>query len=83
MMNEPRDAKTIQIESLEIESTADGSSTLIDRATGITYRSVYGAASESSHVFVEGTRVFTREGPWNILEFGLGGGTNLLTTLAH
>ncbi len=82
-MNEKRDAKTIQVESLEVEPTADGSATLIDRATGITYRSVYGAASESAHVFVEGTRVFSREGPWSILEFGLGGGTNLLTTLAH
>ena len=82
-MNEKRDARTIQVESLEVEPTADGSATLIDRATGITYRSVYGAASESAHVFVEGTRVFSRKGPWSILEFGLGGGTNLLTTLAH
>ena len=40
------DAKTIQVESLELETTADGSATLIHRATGITYRSVYGAASE-------------------------------------
>ncbi len=82
-MNEERNAKAIQVESLEVEPTADGSATLIDRATGITYRSVYGAASESAHVFVEGTRVFSRKGPWHILEFGLGGGTNLLTTLAH
>ena len=63
------------------ETTADGSATLIHRATGITYRSVYGAASESAHVFVEGTRVFDREGPWHILEFGLGGATNFMTTL--
>ena len=82
-MTPERDAKTIEVESLEVETTADGSSTLIDRATGITYRSVYGAASESAHVFVQGTRIFSRPGPWHILEFGLGGGTNFLTTLHH
>jgi len=73
----------IQIEALEIQPTKDGSSTLIDRGTGITYRSVYGAATESSYVFVEGTRVFSRSGPWRILEFGLGGGTSFLSTIKH
>lgn len=82
-MNEEKTANTIQVESLEVEATADGSNTLIDRATGITYRSVYGAAAESAHVFVKGTRIFSRKGPWKILEFGLGAGTNILTTLAH
>ncbi|MBT6176296.1 MAG: tRNA (5-methylaminomethyl-2-thiouridine)(34)-methyltransferase MnmD [Deltaproteobacteria bacterium] len=75
------DASEIQIDALEIESTLDGSSTLIDRATGITYRSLFGAYTESTYVFVEGSRVFSKKGPWNILEFGLGGGSNLMSTL--
>ena len=82
MSEEPK-AHTIQTDLLEVETTDDGSTTLVDRATGITYRSIYGAASEAAHVFVEGTRIFSRVGPWSILEFGLGGGTNLLTTLSH
>ena len=75
------DASQIQIEALEIEATQDGSSTLIDRSTGITYRSLFGAYTESTYVFVEGTRVFSKQGPWHILEFGLGAGSNLLSTL--
>ncbi len=77
----PADARTICVENLEIIATPDGSQTLRDPASGITYRSTYGARTEARHVFVEGTRLFTQPGPHRVLELGLGGGTNFLETL--
>jgi tRNA U34 5-methylaminomethyl-2-thiouridine-forming methyltransferase MnmC len=75
------DAGQIRIGALAIEATQDGSSTLIDTPTGSTYRALLEAYTESSYVFVEGTRVFSQKGPWHILEFGLGGGSKLRSTL--
>ncbi|MEC9465129.1 MAG: tRNA (5-methylaminomethyl-2-thiouridine)(34)-methyltransferase MnmD [Myxococcota bacterium] len=77
------DARTIEVSQLEIMATRDGSQTLRDPASGITYRSAYGARTEARHVFVEGTRVLAETGPKQILEIGLGGGTNFLETLAQ
>ena len=77
------DARTIEVEQLEIMTTRDGSQTLRDPASGITYRSAYGARTEARHVFVDGTRVLEEAGPRHILEIGLGGGTNLIETLTQ
>lgn len=74
-------ASQIQIGAFEIEATQDGSSTLMDTTTGITYRALFGAYTESTDVFAEDTPVFSKKGPWHILEFGLGGCGNLRSTL--
>ena len=63
---------------LRICQTNDRSCTLENAHTGVAYRSTYGADTESLHVFVDGTGVLQQPAPLNILELGLGGGTNLL-----
>lgn len=66
--------------ALEPVRTADGSWTLRAAGHGQTYRSVFGASSESLAVFVEGAGVAARlaEGrPTTVLEVGLGPATNL------
>lgn len=63
--------------------TQDGSATIMDTRTRQTYHSVYGAITESKHVFIgEGFNVFaTQHERLNILEIGLGTGLNALLTL--
>lgn len=78
-----QDTQSIDVRALEIERTADGSATLIHRESGLTYRSTFGAHTESTYVFVEGTRVFESPGPRRVLEFGLGAGTSFLATLSR
>lgn len=63
------------------EKTPDGSLTYRDPLTGAHYRSIKGAASESRHVFLEGTRFHEVEsGIWRVLELGFGTGMNFATT---
>lgn len=66
--------------ALERVRTADGSWTLRAAGHGQTFRSAYGASSESLTVFVEGAGVADRlrDGqPTTVLEVGLGTATNL------
>lgn len=72
--------------------TEDGSATFYDRKLDVTYRSRFGAISESQYVFIEGTRlpeilashaaVNRSPGePVRILELGFGAATNFHTAL--
>lgn len=63
--------------------TRDGSVTYRHRELGVTYRSLGGARAESDHVFVQGTGLPARPGPWRVLELGFGSGLNFARTLAH
>ncbi len=67
--------------------TGDGSTTLYDKALDVTYRSRFGAISESQYVFIEGTRLpeiienygtqqRSADDPIKILELGFGAATN-------
>lgn len=64
--------------------TADGSFTLLDPLSGAHYHSIYGARSESEHVFIGGGEVAHRlaqKSSLAVLEIGLGTGLNALLTL--
>jgi tRNA U34 5-methylaminomethyl-2-thiouridine-forming methyltransferase MnmC len=61
---------------MERVRTEDGSSTLYDPALGVHYRSIHGARTEASTVFIDGTRLTRREGPWHVLELGFGAATS-------
>lgn len=57
--------------------TADGSDTLYSKALQVSYHSIYGAVSESRHVFIEhGLSTQLSHDPIHILEFGIGTGLN-------
>ena len=62
---------------LERIRTDDGSETVKRTDLDATYRSTGGAISESRHVFIEGSGLMQRAGPWRVLELGFGLGTNL------
>jgi tRNA U34 5-methylaminomethyl-2-thiouridine-forming methyltransferase MnmC len=67
--------------------TGDGSKTIIDAKTGITYHSRNGAVQESRHVFLEsGLKYFLnrtgRDGA-SILEIGFGTGLNFLLSAEY
>lgn len=61
--------------------TADESETLRDTVLDVTYRSIYGARTESEHVFVRPAMAVPAT-ERRIFEFGLGTGCNLEQTLA-
>lgn len=72
--------------SIEIITTADGSSSLLNVSLNETYHSVHGAIRESLHVFVQsGLMPLVRgdRAEISILEIGLGTGLNALLTLQH
>lgn len=62
------------------ERTADGSSTLIAEALGVSYHSLHGAVQESRHVFIEAglQEVVKVKSSIRLLEVGLGTGLNAL-----
>lgn len=68
-------------DELERLDTADGSVTYRLAGTDVTYRSVHGARSEARHVFVEGSGLRRRPGPWRVLELGFGLGTSFAVTV--
>ena len=68
--------KPIKAEEIRLITTADGSHTLYNERLGVHYRSIDGAAAESQYVFIEGTRICTRDGEWKVLELGFGAGLN-------
>jgi tRNA U34 5-methylaminomethyl-2-thiouridine-forming methyltransferase MnmC len=61
-------------------ATADGSLTYLHPVHGASYRSTRGAATESRHVFLEGSGLVRRPSPWRVLELGFGSGMNFQTT---
>ncbi len=65
---------------LEIIKTPDGSSTLYSKELNETYHTVYGAISESKHVYIENGLKRQTKTPINILEIGLGTGMNAWLT---
>lgn len=59
--------------------TRDGSNTVFSHHFGATYHSLFGAVSESKHVFIgEGLLHVQSANPIEILEFGFGSGLNAL-----
>ena len=65
-----------------IQTTADGSHTLLVPEIEETYHSVHGAIQESSFIFIEHGLKVCRKDPVCLLEIGFGTGLNaLLTTL--
>ena len=61
--------------------TEDGSFTLRSDQFGETYHSVYGARSESEHVFISAGYAMTDKNPVSVLEMGFGSGLNAWLTL--
>ncbi|MEO8066062.1 MAG: tRNA (5-methylaminomethyl-2-thiouridine)(34)-methyltransferase MnmD [Flavobacteriales bacterium] len=66
---------------LEVRRTADGSRTLFNPVTNEPYASMYGAASESRHVFINAGFHAVEDRKVRVLEIGLGTGLNLLLTM--
>lgn len=68
---------TLGWEDLYILPTQDGSDTVFSRAHQATYHSMYGAVSESKHVFLQqGLEPLAGQPVISILEFGFGTGLN-------
>lgn len=80
-VSDPRLSTGLNPDFLSPVTTEDGSVTYHNSRVNATYRSVHGAASESRHVFLRGTRLETRPSPWRVLELGFGTGLNFATTL--
>jgi tRNA U34 5-methylaminomethyl-2-thiouridine-forming methyltransferase MnmC len=68
---------------LWIHPTRDGSNTLFSHAFGATYHSLYGAVSESRHVFIQhGLASLPPAETVSVFEFGFGTGLNALLAAA-
>lgn len=73
----------------EVQTTQDGSHTLLSEKFGVTYHSKYGAIQESIHVFIEAglryrvdqIRDKSQASTLSILEVGLGTGLNVYLSL--
>lgn len=65
---------------LQVLETADGSFTLYNPDIGDTYHSLYGAITESRHVYIAYGFKQSPNNPLHILEVGLGTGLNALLT---
>lgn len=70
----------MQMAIVRHELTADGSSTLISEALGVSYHSLHGAVQESRHVFIQAglEEVAKQKSSIRLLEIGLGTGLNAL-----
>lgn len=66
--------------TLVVIETGDGSHTFFDTDQNIYFRSLQGARTEADQVFVTGSRLAASEGPWRVLELGLGTALNFLAT---
>jgi tRNA U34 5-methylaminomethyl-2-thiouridine-forming methyltransferase MnmC len=69
-------------EDATVELTPDGSHTAFSTRYGEHYHNRNGAASQSRHVFLEGSGTHLHAAP-RVLEIGFGLGLNFLTTLAN
>lgn len=67
----------------EVQITEDGSSTLFVPELNEHYHSVWGAATESLHVFIKEGMQRVEESSLSILEVGFGTGLNALLTYLH
>lgn len=72
---------------LQLITTKDGSSSLLNAELNETYHSIHGARQESVHVFIEhGLKYFsdlTKKTPVRVLEIGFGTGLNALLTAVY
>lgn len=66
---------------MEIRQTDDGSQTLWSAKYNETYHSVYGAQTETTHVFIEAGLKQVQANPVHVFEMGFGTGLNALLTL--
>jgi len=66
---------------LSITQTADGSQTVYSARFREHYHSMFGAVSESKHVFIEAGYLATAVNPVSVLEIGFGTGVNAWLTL--
>ncbi len=64
----------------ELRITSDGSHTLYSNTYGDCYHSMYGAVTESQHVFINNGLHFTVKNPVTIYETGFGTGLNAFLT---
>ncbi len=64
----------------EIRKTADGSDTLYVPEMDEHYHSIYGAVTESEHIFINSGFMFCRAAPVRIFEAGFGTGLNAFLT---
>lgn len=65
---------------LQVHRTADGSHTLFNAALNESYHSMYGAVTESLHVFIRNGLHVVAKPTVDLLEIGLGTGLNMLLT---
>ena len=72
----------LNYDTLHMLKTDDGSLTLADASRTLSLRSIRGAATESRHVFIEGSNIASQRTRWKILELGLGTGMNFCQTVA-
>lgn len=61
--------------------TGDGSVTIFDRLTGEHYHSVFGAITESTHIFIKNGICHCNKEDISIIEVGFGSGLNVFLTL--
>jgi len=71
----------VDIMKVEIIDTFDGSHTLFVPELNEHYHSIYGAITESKHVFIENGFYKIKKREINIIEMGFGTGLNALLTL--
>lgn len=67
----------------EIIRSEDGSPTLFVEELNEHYHSVYGARTESEHIFISAGLKYMKKDPLNILEIGFGTGLNAYLTLQN
>lgn len=72
----------LDYDTLHMLKTDDGSVTLADASRTLSLRSLRGAATESRHVFIEGSNIARQRTQWKILELGLGTGMNFCQSVA-
>ncbi len=65
---------------LAVVLTGDGSATLYRFDSDVSYRSLFGAVTESRTVFIGGTELESCPLPWRVLEIGFGAGLNFFNT---
>ena len=73
--------------SLELKKTKDGSHTIYNSNLDETYHSIYGAITESKHVFIHNGLKFWvdnhQKSTIKVLEMGLGTGLNVLLSVQY
>ena len=68
---------------LEVQKTADGSDTVLNKSIGVHYHSTNGAITEAEHVFISAGLNHFSQSDIAILEVGLGTGLNAALTAMH